>query len=94
MSKVSCKRCSGSSFVRSGFVRGHQRYRCKDCGCHFTDTPPRGKPAAMKALAVLPYAMGNASYGMIARLFGVSVTIRPASGSSKNRHRGSGLPDR
>ena len=26
----------------------------------------------MKALAVLLYAMGNASYGMIARLFGVS----------------------
>jgi Homeodomain-like domain len=57
-------------------VRGHQRYRCKGCGCNFTATPERGKPAAMKARAVLLYAMGNASQGMIARLLGVShVTI-------------------
>ena len=67
-----CKKCHSSKFVKSGFVRGHQRYKCKECGCNFTATLPRGKPAAMKALAVLLYAMGNASYGMIARLFGVS----------------------
>ena len=72
MTGIHCKRCESKSFVKSGFVRGHQRYRCRNCGCHFTDTPLRGKPAAMKALAVLLYAMGNASYGMIARLFGVS----------------------
>src|SRR3954471_1844046 len=36
----------------------------------------RGKPEAMKALAVLLYAMGNASQGMIAKLLGVShVTV-------------------
>ena len=35
-------------------------------------TPPRGKPPAMKALAVLLYAMGNVSFGSIARLLGVS----------------------
>ena len=72
MAEVSCKRCGSIAFVKNGIVRGHQRYRCRDCGCNFTDTPRRGKPAAMKALAVLLYAMGNASYGMIARLFGIS----------------------
>ena len=72
MAEVHCKRCGSVSFVKSGFVRGHQRYRCRDCGCNFTDTPARGKPVAMKAMAVLLYAMGNMSYGMIARLFGVS----------------------
>ncbi len=35
-------------------------------------TPPRGKPAAMKALASLLYAMGNMSFCSIARLLGVS----------------------
>ena len=35
-------------------------------------TPPRGKPAAMKALALLLYAMGNVGFGYIARLLGVS----------------------
>ena len=51
---------------------GHQRYRCKACGRNFTATPPRGKPPAMKALAVLLHAPGHVSRGMIARLLGVS----------------------
>src|SRR3954451_13970007 len=72
MAELSCKRCASVAFVRSGKAHGHQRYRCKACGCNFTATPERGKPAAMKALAVLLYAMGNASQGMIARLLGVS----------------------
>ncbi len=35
-------------------------------------TPPRGKTPAMKALALLLYAMGNVSFGSIARILGVS----------------------
>ena len=54
MAEVHCKRWGNTAFVRSGFVRGHRRYRCRDCGCNSTDKPRRGKPAAMKALAVLP----------------------------------------
>ena len=69
---LSCKRCGGSDYVKSGTARGHQRYRCRGCGCNFTDTPLRGKPAAMKALAVLLYGMGNMSFSMIGRLLGVS----------------------
>ena len=53
-------------------VRGHQRCRCHGCGCHFTNTPARGKPAATKALAVLLYGMGNMSSSMIGRLLGAS----------------------
>ena len=49
-----------------------ERYRCLSCGCNFTMTPPRGKPPAMKALALLLYAMGNVSFGSIARILGVS----------------------
>jgi transposase len=26
-----CKSCGGVNFVKNGFVRGQQRYRCKDC---------------------------------------------------------------
>jgi hypothetical protein len=49
-----------------------QRYRCGSCGYNFTPTPARGKPPAMKALALLLYAMGNMSFCGIARLLGVS----------------------
>ncbi len=72
MSALVCKSCGGMDYVKSGFVRGLQRYRCKSCGCNFTRTAPRGKPAAMKAMAVLLYAMGNMSFGMIGRVLGVS----------------------
>ena len=72
VTELRCKHCGSGSFVRNGMAAGHQRYRCKACGCNFTATPPRGKPAAMKAPAVLLYALGNVSQGMIAKLLGVS----------------------
>ena len=72
MAELCCEHCGSGSFVRNGMANGHQRYRCKACGRSFTRTPARGKPPAMKALAVLLYALGNVSQGMIARLLGVS----------------------
>ena len=72
MAEIICKGCGASDYVKNGYVRGLQRYRCKECGCNFTATAPRGKPAAMKALAGLLYAMANVSFGSIARLLKVS----------------------
>src|SRR4051812_40484499 len=72
VTELRCKHCGSGSFVRNGMANGHQRYRCKACGRSFTATPARGKPPAMKALAVLLYALGNVSQGMIAKLLGVS----------------------
>ena len=39
--------------VKNGLMRGQPRYLCKGCGLNFTHTPPRGKPLALKAAAVL-----------------------------------------
>ena len=72
MTELVCKHCGSGSFVKNGMAHGRQRYFCKACGRSFTATPARGKPPAMKALAVLLYALGNASLGMIAKLLGVS----------------------
>ena len=72
MDGIVCKRCQGTDYVKRGTVRNLQRYQCKACGCNFTDTPLRGKPPAMKALALMLYAMGNMSFCSIARLLGVS----------------------
>ena len=72
MGGIVCKRCHGTDYVKRGTVRNLQRYQCKTCGCNFTNTPPRGKPPAMKALALMLYAMGNMSFCSIARLLGVS----------------------
>src|SRR5271154_6594832 len=72
MSEVCCKRASAADHVKNGIVWGFQRYHCLSCGCNFTMTPPRGKLPAMKALALLLYAMGNVSFCSIARILGVS----------------------
>ncbi len=67
-----CKHCGKSNFVKNGFVRGKQRYRCKECGYNFTETPQRGRSEATKALAILLYSMGRASYRFIGKLLNVS----------------------
>jgi transposase len=68
---LACKKCGEQQFTRSGTVRGHQRYHCQACGCHFTDTPPRGYPLEQKVLAVMLYLSGL-SMRRTAKLLGVS----------------------
>jgi transposase len=52
-------------------MRNKQRYLCKGCGLNFTNTPPRGKPLALKVAAVLLYVSGL-SMNRTAKLLGVS----------------------
>src|SRR3954465_10763323 len=69
--ELCCKRCGSAKQVKNGLMRGMQRYLCKDCGLSFTDTPPRGKPLALKAATVLLYVSGL-SMNRPAKLLGVS----------------------
>lgn len=69
---MQCKHCNSAHFVKAGRIQDQQRYKRKKCHRHFTDSPPRGKPTPMKARAVLLYALGNASFEMIARLLQAS----------------------
>jgi transposase-like protein len=69
---INCKHCGKSNFVKNGFVREKQRYRCRECGYNFTDTPQRGRSEASKALAILLYSMGKGSYRFIGKLLNVS----------------------
>ena len=66
-----CKRCGSEEHVKNGLMRGKQRYLCKGCGLNFTDTPPRGKPLALKVAAVLLYVSGL-SMNRTAKLLGAS----------------------
>ena len=69
--ELCCKRCGRAKQVKNGLMRGKQRYLCKACGLTFTDTPPRGKPLALKVAAVLLYVSGL-SMNRTAKLLGVS----------------------
>ena len=73
--KNTCKKCGSKNLVKSGKIRGKQRYECKACGCNFVIGDLREKVSPEgKALAVLLYGRGKASYGFIAKLFNVSRT--------------------
>ncbi len=54
-----CKRCGRAEHLKNGLIRGKQRYLCKACSLTLTDTPARGKPLAMKVVAVLLYVSGH-----------------------------------
>ena len=54
-------------------MRGQQRYLCQGCGLNFTNTPPWGKPLALKAAAVL-LSVSGLSMNRTAKLLGVSTT--------------------
>ena len=71
---IECKKCSSSRYVKNGNVRGMQRYKCKECGCNFTNTKLRGCSPEMNALAVLLYSMGKSSFRWLGKLFKVAHT--------------------
>ena len=68
----SCKRCGSEEGVKSGKVRGKQRYMCKGCGCNFVEGDARTdeKIIAMKAMCVILYALAKGSYNMLGKIFG------------------------
>jgi transposase len=71
-----CKKCHGEHVVKNGFVRGKQRYLCKDCQCNFVDGDGRRKlNDPRKPLAVLLCTMCKASFNFLAtKVFQVSPT--------------------
>jgi transposase-like protein len=72
-----CKNCSSSSIVKNGFVRKKQRYYCKECGYNFIEWDKRIKQSAQikKALAIILYSLGKASFNFIAKLLSVNVAL-------------------
>ena len=73
---------------QNGFVRDKQRYQCQQWGYNFVRGDERHSPATevKKALCLIFYSLGKASFGFLAKLFGVSRTttyywIRQAAAS-------------
>src|SRR5437879_5687668 len=74
---IQCKRCQSSRFMKNGIVRGKARYRCKDCHYNFTEGDERVKEELVikRALAIILYSLGKASFGFLGKLLGVSRSI-------------------
>lgn len=68
---MNCPKCSSVKYVKSGHVKGVQRYQCKGCRCQFTRDTPRGRPLKTKMLAITMYLHGI-SLNAIGKIVGVS----------------------
>jgi transposase-like protein len=69
---MNCPKCSCGKSVKSGIIKGRQRYRCKDCGCNYTvEVKSTGKPKSMKKQALHLYLEGL-GFRAIGRILGVS----------------------
>jgi transposase len=64
-----CRFCDSSSVYKNGFIKGKQRYKCKNCGKNFLEKDGRTKEStiAKRALAVVLYAMSKATYNFLAK---------------------------
>ena len=62
-----CKRCASTEVVKSGKVRGKQRYLCKRCGYHFVEEDGREFQIATidKALCTIFQALGEGKQRLI-----------------------------
>lgn len=71
---ITCKNCNCTNTVKNGKVRFKQRYKCSNCGFNFVFGDGRidRKAEIKKALCVILYALGKASFGFLGKLFGVS----------------------
>jgi transposase-like protein len=69
---MTCSKCSSERRVKSGIVRGRQRYKCKDCGCNYSvELKSTAKPRYLKKQALHLYLEGL-GFRSIGRFLGVS----------------------
>jgi transposase-like protein len=73
---MNCTKCNSIKNVKSGIIKGMQRYKCKDCGCNFTVViKSTAKPNSMKKDALHLYleGLGFRSIGRFLKVSHVSV---------------------
>lgn len=68
---MNCPKCGLEKNSKAGFVAEKQRYKCKECGCFFTRSTPKGESAEKKRQAVQLYLEGL-GFRAISRFLNVS----------------------
>ena len=69
-----CPKCYSEKFVKNGIKYNKQRYKCKNCGCNFTQSKKRGASLETKLQALKLYleGMGFRSIGRIMKVSNVT----------------------
>jgi transposase-like protein len=70
---MNCPKCVSTEAVKSGTARDRQRYQCKACGCHYTQSPSARLPLETRIKVIKLYLEG-VGFRCIERLTGVHHT--------------------
>jgi transposase-like protein len=54
---MECKKCKSTACHKAWFIRWLQRYKCKECGCCYTNTIKRSAPMKVKLDALRLYTL-------------------------------------
>ena len=68
---MNCPKCKKEERTKNGFIRGLQRFLCKNCGCNYTKSSKKGYSEDFKREAIRYYLEGI-GFRRIERLLGVS----------------------
>ncbi|UOQ51444.1 IS1/IS1595 family N-terminal zinc-binding domain-containing protein [Hymenobacter cellulosivorans] len=72
MNQPVCPKCQHKDATKSGIIAGRQRYRCKNCGYHFTVAKIGREVNTYYVVKALQLYLEGVSYREIERLLGVS----------------------
>lgn len=68
----SCPNCQSDKYVKSGIINNRQRYKCKDCGYHFTVNKLGKQIDTYYVNKALQLYLEGLTYREIERLLGIS----------------------
>ena len=71
---VTCKNCGSSDYIKNGFVRGKQRYRCSSCSLNFVEGDERQRDPyhSLRSLCVFIYSLSKGTFRGLAEICGIS----------------------
>lgn len=72
MAQISCPKCGSKEATKSGIVGGRQRYKCRNCGYHYSVAKTGKETNPYYVIKALQLYVEGVSYREIERLLGVS----------------------
>jgi transposase-like protein len=76
MKQIACPKCQSEELIKSGVVKGRQRYRCKNCNYSFTVLKEGKQIDPYYVIKALQLYIEGVSYREIERILGIShVTV-------------------
>ena len=70
---ISCSNCSSQNYVKNGFVREQQRYKCRDCLHNFIYGDARSKYDNETRNLVVRMYLNNCGFRRISHILGIAL---------------------